>query len=329
MRILSGIQPSGKPHLGNYFGAMKQHIELQRQGDAELFYFIADYHALTSLRDAAQVRANVRDIAIDYLALGLDSERCAFFRQSDVPEVLELAWMLACTTGKGLLERAHSYKDKVANGIAPSLGLFTYPALMAADILMYKSTVVPVGQDQVQHIEMAQDMGKSFNAAYKTQLFVRPEPRLGPTPRIVGTDGKKMSKSYKNTIDLQMEGKALRKVVMSIKTDSAPVEAPKDPDACIVFTLYALFASAEERQAMAERYRKGGTGYGEAKQALYEKIEEHFAPYRARRSALAAQSDQVEHVLARGAERARAVAQQTMADARRLVGLRGRGRGTD
>lgn len=322
IRILSGVQASGKLHLGNYFGAIKQHIDLQQHADAELFYFIADFHALTTIHDAATLRANVRDAAIDYLALGLDPKRSTFFRQSDVPEVTELAWMLSTTTGKGLLERAHSYKDKTSKGLDASMGLFYYPVLMAADILVFRANLVPVGQDQVQHIEMAQDMAQSWNHMFKTDWLVRPEPRLSSTPRVVGTDGDKMSKSYKNTIDLQMEGKPLKKVVMSIKTDSTPVEDPKNPDACNVFALYSLFATTEEREALAARYRAGGMGYGEAKVALLEKIQTDFAPYRARRAELIANPAEVDEVLRDGAARARAVAQHTMDEARRLVGLR-------
>ncbi len=322
IRILSGAQSSGKLHLGNYFGAIKQQIELQQQADAELFYFIADFHALTTVHDAATMRANVRDAAIDYLALGLDPKRSAFFRQSDVPEVTELAWLLSTTTGKGLLERAHSYKDKTAKGFDASMGLFYYPVLMAADILVFRSNLVPVGQDQVQHIEMAQDMAQSWNHAYKTDWLVRPEPRLSSTPRVVGVDGEKMSKSYKNAIELQMEGKALKKVVMSIKTDSTPVEEPKNPDTCNVFSLYTLFATPEERDALAARYRQGGMGYGEAKLALLEKIQTYFAPYRARRAELVANPAEVDEVLRDGAAKARAVAQVTMAEARKIVGLR-------
>ena len=322
IRILSGVQASGKLHLGNYFGAIKQHIDLQQHADAELFYFIADFHALTTIHDAATLRANVRDAAIDYLALGLDPKRSTFFRQSDVPEVTELAWMLSTTTGKGLLERAHSYKDKTSKGLDASMGLFYYPLLMAADILVFRANLVPVGQDQVQHIEMAQDMAQSWNHMFKTDWLVRPEPRLSSTPRVVGTDGDKMSKSYKNTIDLQMEGKPLKKVVMSIKTDSTPVEDPKNPDACNVFALYSLFATTEEREALAARYRAGGMGYGEAKVALLEKIQTDFAPYRARRAELIANPAEVDEVLRDGAARARAVAQHTMDEARRLVGLR-------
>ena len=322
IRILSGVQSSGKIHLGNYFGAIKQHIDLQQHTDAELFYFIADFHALTTIHDATTLRDNVRDAAIDYLALGLDPKRSAFFRQSDVPEVTELAWMLSTTTGKGLLERAHSYKDKVAKGIEASMGLFYYPVLMAADILVFRANLVPVGQDQVQHIEMAQDMAQSWNYAFKTDWLVRPEPRLSSTPRVVGVDGEKMGKSYKNTIDLQMEGKPLKKVVMSIKTDSAALEDPKNPDTCNVFSLYSLFATPEERDALAARYRAGGMGYGEAKLALLEKIQAYFAPYRARRAELIANPAEVDEVLRDGAARARAVAQATMAEARKLVGLR-------
>jgi tryptophanyl-tRNA synthetase len=322
IRILSGVQPSGKLTLGNYFGAIKQHIELQSHADAELFYFIADFHALTTVHDAATLRGNVRDAAIDYLALGLDPKRSSFFRQSDVPEVTELAWMLSTTTGRGLLERAHSYKDKIAKGFEASMGLFYYPVLMAADILIFRANLVPVGQDQVQHIEMAQDMAQSWNHAYKTDWLVRPEPRLSSSPRVVGVDGEKMSKSYKNTIDLQMEGKALKKVVMSIKTDSAALEDPKNPDTCNVFSLYSLFATPDERDALAARYRAGGMGYGEAKVALLEKIQTGFAPYRARRAELLANPAEVDEVLRDGATRARAVAQATMAEARKIVGLR-------
>ena len=322
IRILSGVQASGKLHLGNYFGAIKQHIDLQQHADAELFYFIADFHALTTIHDAGTLRDNVRDAAIDYLALGLDPKRSAFFRQSDVPEVTELAWMLSTTTGRGLLERAHSYKDKIAKGLEASMGLFYYPVLMAADILIFRANLVPVGQDQVQHIEMAQDMAQSWNHAFKTDWLVRPEPRLSSTPRVVGVDGEKMSKSYKNTIELQMDGKPLKKVVMSIKTDSAALEDPKNPDTCNVFSLYSLFATPEERDALAARYRAGGMGYGEAKVALLEKIQTYFAPYRARRAELVANPAEVDDVLRDGAARARAVAQATMAEARKLVGLR-------
>jgi tryptophanyl-tRNA synthetase len=279
-RILSGVQPSGKLHLGNYFGAIRQHIALQREG--ECFFFIADLHALTTIQDRATLSENVRAVALDYLALGLDPETTAFFRQSDIPEVTELAWVLATVTGMGLLERAHSYKDKLARGIAPSVGLFTYPVLMAADILLYKSNLVPVGQDQVQHVEMTRDMAGYFNQTYRA-VFPMPEHRLDQAPVVPGTDGKKMSKSYGNTIEIFAEGKALHSSVMRVVTDSTPVEAPKDPDKDNVFALYSLFATQAEREALAARYRAGGLGYGDAKKMLIETIATHFAPARARR----------------------------------------------
>jgi tryptophanyl-tRNA synthetase len=238
-----------------------------------------------------------------------------------VPEVQELTWLLATVTGMGFLERAHSYKDKLAKNIKPSVGLFLYPVLMAADILIYKSTLVPVGQDQVQHIEMTQDMAGYFNQTYQTGVFVRPEARLSETPKVPGIDGEKMSKSYGNTIELQADEKALKKVVMSIKTDSTPVEAPKKPDTCTVFALYALLAGAEEKAALAARYRAGGMGYGEAKKLLLEKIVTYFAPYRARRAELCANPARVEQVLKQGAAHARAIARQTLDEAKRACGL--------
>ena len=321
VRILSGVQPSGRPHLGNYFGAIQQHIQLQDLPDAEPFYFIADFHSMTTVQDPARLREYVTDVAVDYLALGLDPAKATFFRQSDVPEVAELAWMLGCVTGMGLLERAHSYKDKVAKGITPSVGLFYYPVLMAADILIYRSNLVPVGQDQVQHIEMTQDMAGHFNATYG-EVFVRPEPRLSPTPKVPGTDGQKMSKSYGNAIEIQLEGKALRKVVMSIVTDSKALEEPKDPDTCNVFALHRLVATEAESADLARRYRAGGLGYGHAKQELHEKIEAYFAPYRKRRAELLANLDHVDAVLQDGAARARVIARATLADAKRAAGLR-------
>ncbi len=320
VRILSGIQPSGKPHLGNYFGAMKQHVELQEIAGAEPYYFIADYHAMTTVQDAAKLKEFVLDVAVDYLALGLDPARSTFFRQSDVPEVTELAWMLGCVTGMGLLERAHSYKDKIAKGITPSVGLFYYPVLMAADILIYKSDLVPVGADQVQHVEMTQDMAQHFNATYGA-VFVRPEAKLSKTPKVPGIDGQKMSKSYGNAIEMGLEGKPLRKVVMSIVTDSKSLEDPKDPDTCNVFALFKLFGTDAEVDDLARRYRAGGLGYGHAKQELFEKIEAYFAPYRARRAELLADRPYVESVLTDGARRAREVARQTVDEAKRAAGL--------
>ena len=318
-RILSGVQPSGKLHLGNYFGAIRQHVALQEEGDC--YYFIADLHALTTIQDAEVLRENTRAVALDYLALGLDPEKTVFFRQSDIPEVTELAWVLSTVTGMGLLERAHSYKDKLARGIAPTVGLFTYPVLMAADILIYKSTLVPVGQDQVQHIEMTRDMAGYFNQTYRT-VFPLPEHRLDRAPVVPGVDGKKMSKSYGNTIEIFAEGKALQSSVMRIVTDSTPVDAPKDPGKDNVFALYALFATEAEREALAARYRRGGLGYGEAKKMLLEKIDRHFGEARQRRKRLAADPEGVEAVMRRGAERARAVAAETLREVREATGLR-------
>ena len=348
-RILSGVQPSGKLHLGNYFGAIKQHITLQDQGEA--FYFIADYHALTTLQEAAKKEAdaagkakradfktakeilaeNVRDVALDYLALGLDPAKAVFYRQSDVPEVTELAWFLATVTGMGLLERAHSFKDKVANGIAPSVGLFTYPVLMAADILIVRSNVVPVGKDQVQHLEMTRDMAGHFNAAYG-EVFPMPRTSIQEASAAVpGTDGRKMSKSYGNTIEIFAEGKPLRSAVMGIVTDSAPADAPKNPETCNVFALYKLFATPEEQAALAALYldptvnadsRNGRPfGYGDAKGALLAKIDAHFAAARERRRHLAAGPAAVEAVLRAGAKRAREEARRTMALVREAVGM--------
>src|SRR5690242_3814819 len=319
VRILSGVQPSGKLHLGNYFGAVKQHIALQNEG--QCFYFIADYHALTTIQDPKALRENVRDVALDYLSLGLDPDKAVFFRQSDVPEVTELTWVLATVTNMGLLERAVSYKEKVEKGIEASVGLFTYPMLMAADILLYHSHVVPVGKDQVQHIEMTQDMAGKFNRAYG-EVFPIPDYRLDKESKVIGTDGQKMSKSYGNTIEIFAEGKPLRKTVMGIVTDSTPVEAPKDPTRCNVFALYSLFATEEEKAALAARYRAGGMGYGEAKKMLLEKINVYFGPFRERRKQLAANPDEVEAILQRGAQKARAEARQTMTLVRQAVGMK-------
>src|SRR5438552_3379595 len=320
-RVLSGIQPSGKLHLGNYFGAIKQHIALQ--DEALCFYFLADYHALTTIHDADALRQNVRDAALDYLALGLDPNKAIFFRQSDVPEVTELAWIFATVTNMGLLERAVSFKEKIDKGIEASVGLFTYPVLMAADILIYRSHSVPVGKDQVQHIEMTQDIAGRFNRAYG-EVFPIPNYRLDKHAKVPGTDGQKMSKSYGNTIEIFAEGKALKKTVMAIVTDSKTVAEPKDPESSNVFALYSLFATEEEQAALAERYRAGGMGYGEAKSLLLEKIDSYFGPARERRKQLAAQPGYVEEVLREGGQRARAEAEQTMALVREAVGLRAR-----
>ena len=319
MRILSGIQPSGKLHLGNYFGMMLPAIELQARGEA--FLFIADYHALTTVTDPAVLRAMTADVALDFLACGLDPERTAFYRQSDVPEVTELTWLLSNVTPMGLLERCHSYKDKVARGIPANHGLFAYPVLMAADILAVNSNVVPVGRDQKQHVEVTRDIAIKFNNAY-SDVFTIPEPAIRDEVAVVpGLDGQKMSKSYNNTIEIFAPPKDVRAKIMRIVTDSRTVEEPKDPDACHVFALYRLFATDERREAMAARYRAGGLGYGEVKKALAALVEERIAPLRRRREELERDPARVESVLRRGAERARAEARATLARARRAVGL--------
>lgn len=318
MRVLSGVQCSGALHLGNYFGAIKQHIELQHGN--ECFFFIANFHALTTVQDPERMRRLTLDVALDYLALGLDPTKAALFRQSDIPEVTELAWILSTVTGMGLLERGTSYRDKVERGLPANVGLFYYPVLMAADILIYRSDVVPVGKDQKQHIEFARDMAGYFNNAYRPVLAL-PEPRFNEAAVVPGIDGEKMSKSYGNTIDLFGEPKAMQKRIMSIKTDSTPVEAPKNPQTCNVFALLKLFASAEERADWERRYRAGGMGYGEAKKRLAELYEQFIAPRRERRAQLAARLDEVEDILRDGARRARRTAEQVMDDVRSACGI--------
>jgi tryptophanyl-tRNA synthetase len=318
-RILSGVQPSGKLHVGNYFGAVRQHIALQDEG--ECFYFIANYHALTTLQDKRSLLDLTRDVALDYLALGLDPAKATFFRQSDVPEVTELAWFLATVTNMGLLERAVSYKEKLDRGIEASVGLFTYPMLMAADILIYRSDLVPVGKDQVQHLEMTQDIAGKFNRAF-AEVFPIPNYRLEKeTSKVLGTDGQKMSKSYGNTIDIFAEGKALEKTVMSIKTDSTPLGQPLNLETCNVYALYTLFATEEEKAALAADYRAGKIGYGGAKKLLKGKIDAFFAAAREKRKQLVQQPDYVEDVLRQGAQKARAEAQKTMALVREAAGM--------
>jgi tryptophanyl-tRNA synthetase len=319
LRILSGVQPTGKLHVGNYFGAIKQHIALQDEG--ECFYFIADYHSLTTIQNAAVMRENVLGVALDYLALGLDPNRAAFYRQSDVPEVTELAWILSCVTNMGLLERAVSYKEKIDKGIEASVGLFSYPVLMAADILIVRSDIVPVGKDQVQHLEMTQDMAGKFNRAFG-EIFPIPNWRLDKESKVPGTDGQKMSKSYGNTIEIFAEGKPLEKTVMGIKTDSTPMGQPLNPEGDSVFALYSLFAGDAEKADMAEMYRSGKIGYGGAKKALRAKIDAYFGPFREKRKQLAQDLATVEDMLRAGAQRARAEAAATMATVRKATGLR-------
>ena len=319
MRILSGIQPSGKLHIGNYFGMMKPAIELQEQGDAYLF--IANYHAMTTIKDASKLREMTQDVALDFLACGIDPKKTAFYRQSDLPQVHELAWLLSALCPMGLLERCHSYKDKLAKGIAASHGLFAYPVLMAADILAVQSNVVPVGRDQKQHVEVTRDLAIRFNNAFG-DVFTIPEPSIRENVAVVpGIDGQKMSKSYDNTLEIFGEGKAFRKRVMKIVTDSKGLEDPKDPEKCNVFALYKLFATEAELADLAERYRAGGMGYGHAKQELFEKIDTYFAPMRERRKELAEDLDYVNDILADGAKRASILANETLQKARQAVGL--------
>ena len=319
MRILSGIQPSGKLHLGNYFGMMKPALQLQERG--ETFLFIANYHALTTVSDPVRLREDTYEVALDFLACGLDPKRTVFFRQSDVPEVTELTWLLSTITPMGLLERCHSYKDKLAKGIAPMHGLFAYPVLMAADILIYQSNVVPVGRDQKQHVEVTRDIAIKFNNQYGT-VFTIPEPSIQEDVAVVpGLDGQKMSKSYGNTIELFGDPKETKARIARIVTDSTPLEAPKNPDTCNIFALYKLFATPEEREALAAKYRAGNFGYGHAKKALLEAFEAKFAPLRQKREELAKNRDYVESVLADGATRARAEARKTLKAARQAMGI--------
>src|SRR6266850_439453 len=300
MRILSGIQPSGALHIGNYFGMMKPSIELQDKGEA--FYFIADYHSMTSLFDPAERRQNTLDVALDFLACGLDQKKSVFFRQSDVPEVTELTWMLSTVAPMGLLERATSYKDKIAKGISPNHGLFAYPVLMAADILIYDSNVVPVGQDQKQHVEITRDIASKFNETYG-QTFVIPEPQIrAEAAKVPGTDGEKMSKSYGNTIEIFGDEKAIRKKVMGIKMDSRTPQDPKpNADQNLAIQLIKLVAPAEAARDYEDRLRAGGLGYGDLKKGLFEQYWNYFAAARARRAELAANLDYVNQVLSEGA----------------------------
>ena len=320
MRILSGIQPSGVLHIGNYFGMMRPAVALQAEGEA--LYFVADYHALTSLRHPETLRANSRRVALDFLACGLDPERATLFRHSDVPQVTELAWILSTLAPMGLLERATSYKDKIARGMSATVGLLSYPILMAADILIYDSDVVPVGKDQKQHIEITRDLAGKMNETFG-QVFKLPEPRIQPeTETVPGVDGQKMSKSYGNNIDIFGDEKEMRKRVMSIVTDSTPVEAPKDPATSTIFKLYSLVASKDEIAEMRERFVKGGTGYGDFKKQLFDKLWEYFTPMRKRREEVLKDKSYIDDVLARGARRANEIADQVMDRVRKAVGLR-------
>lgn len=323
MRALSGIQPTGGFHWGNYFGAIRQYIALQTSEQA--FYFIADLHALTTVRDPELLREYSREAAVDLLALGLDPQQATLFRQSDVPEVAELTWLLMTVTQMSLLEKCHAYKDKKAKGLSADAGLFAYPVLMAADILLYDSDTVPVGVDQVQHIEVARDVAGRFNSIYNTDALHLPEAYvLEATAKVPGIDGEKMSKSYGNAIEVFLPPKRLRKKIMSIKTDSTPLEEPKDPERCSVFTLYKLFGDERQQSALADRYRAGGMGYGEAKQTLYDAAMAYFASARQRRDELLKDFDQVEQVLQAGARRAREKGGEVLDRVRTACGLSAR-----
>ena len=329
-RVLSGIQPTGPMHWGNYFGAVRQYIELQEHGSAEAggqaFYFIADLHALTTVRNPDDLRAFTRGLAVDLLALGLDPDQATLFVQSDVPEVTELTWLLLTVTPLSMLQKAHAFKDKTAKGMAADAGLFTYPVLQAADILAYDSTLVPVGEDQKQHIEMTRDLAQKFNHLYESEVFVVPDPHiLDSSARVPGTDGEKMSKSYGNTLPVFGEGKPLKKAVMGITTDSLGVEDPKEPEGNTIFDLYRLFADSEQERAMAARFRAGGMGYGEAKKALLEAASDYFAAARDRRAKLLEQPSVVEDVLQHGAAAARTKAAEVLDRARSACGLAARG----
>ena len=318
--ILSGIQSSGKLHYGNYFGAMRQHLQLQHEGDA--FYFIANYHSLTSVRNGEEHRQFTLDVALDYLALGLDPRKCTFFAQSDVPQVLELAWMLGTLTPVSLMEKAVAYKDKVQQGLGANIGLFTYPILQAADILIYNSDLVPVGADQKQNIEISRDLASKFNHLYDGPYLKLPDPYIVESVAVVpGVDGRKMSKSYGNAINIFDEGKKLKKKIMSIETDSTPLDEPKDPEKCNVFALIKLFAEEDQKNEIAEKYRAGGFGYGHAKKELLALVKDYFAEERERRKELEKDMDYVRDVLKTGAAKARERAETVMQPIREATGI--------
>lgn len=319
MRILSGIQSSGVLHVGNYFGMMQPSILLQNKGDA--FYFIADYHALTSVHDKKSMQQNVQNVALDFLACGLDPSKCVFFRQSAVPEVHELAWYLSVVTPMGLLERCHSYKDKIARGVSPNHGLFAYPVLMAADILLYDAAIVPVGQDQKQHLEVTRDVAQKFNDLFGP-VFHIPEASIKQEVAVIpGIDGQKMSKSYNNTIEIFSEEAAFRKKVMAIKTDSTPVESPKPIDDSIILALVKCVTDEATLRQMISSMQKGGVGYGEYKKQLFSLLWDYFAPFRTKRQELQKNSDYIDQVLKEGGEKARTYAAKTLQRVRQAVGI--------
>ena len=320
MRVLSGIQPTGRPHWGNYFGAIRQYIDLQSEDES--YYFLANLHALTTIRDGQSLYQHTVDTALDLLALGLDPNQATLFIQSDVPEVSELCWLLMTGAPMGLLERCVSFKEKKSKGIAADAGLFTYPVLQAADILAYDADIVPVGEDQVQHIEVTRDLARSFNHHYG-EVFVMPRAKvLSASAKVPGTDGEKMSKSYDNTIEIFETPKRMRKQVMRITTDSRPMEQPKDPETDHLYQLYSLFADDVSRQEMADRYRRGGFGYGEVKSALAAAADGFFAEARTRREELAADPDRLQQILGDGASRARKKAAATLLRAQQACGVK-------
>jgi tryptophanyl-tRNA synthetase len=320
MRILTGLQPSGKLHIGNYFGAMEPAVRLQDQGEA--FYFIANYHAMTTVKNPTDLRNYSRELAVDFLSCGLDPERSVFFLQSAVPEVNELAWILSTMCPVSQLEKAHSYKDKIAHGFSPSHGLFAYPVLMAADILLYDSNLVPVGKDQKQHLEITRDLAGKINEAFGPETLVVPEPMIRESSAVVpGLDGQKMSKSYNNTLPLFGDEKPLKKLIMKIETDSTPVEAPKPTEGSIILQLYRLFANDTDYQSMIDDFQNGGKGYGDFKKRLAEAYWDYFAPMRSRRAEILADPGYIDAVLASGAEKARAAATVVLDRVRRAVGL--------
>ncbi len=320
MRALSGTQPSGKLHIGNYFGAMRQYVQLQEKGH-ECLYFIANYHALTSVSDREELKELTAEVARGYLAVGIDPERSIFFRQSDVPEVCELAWILSCVTPMGLLQRCVSYKEKVEQGLSPNHGLFGYPVLQAADILIYHSHLVPVGQDQKQHLEVTRDIAQKFNNIYGDVLTIPEAYILRESAVVPGVDGQKMSKSYDNTLELFEPPEATKKRIMRIVTDSTPVADPKDPVKCTVFALLSLVASEEETEQWRKRYLEGGRGYGEAKKRLVELTNELLAPFRERYDQMLKEPDFVEDVLREGGKKARQIAQGLMEEVRTATGI--------
>jgi tryptophanyl-tRNA synthetase len=318
-RILSGVKPTGKAHIGNYLGAMKNHVAMQ--DEYESYIFLADLHSLINIKNRAELQTLILDLALDYLALGINPEKTTFFRQSDIPEHAELTWVLNCLTPKSMLELAHAYKDAVAKGSEVNVGLFDYPVLMAVDILIYKPHIVPVGKDQKQHVEIARDLAGKFNRIYG-EVFTLPEPYIPEEVAVViGTDGQKMSKSYGNTIEIFAPEKALKKQVMGIVTDSTPVEAPKDPAKDTIYKFYSYFASEAEKKELADKYRAGGFGYGDAKKLLLQKIMDELGPYRTEREKLVKNMDYVHEVLKKGAEKARIVAAATKAEVWDKTGL--------